>query len=320
MLDVFLTIDTEIWCDGWDNLDAKFPEAFRRYVYGPTRHGNYALPATLDILNDHGLDAVFFVEPLFAARFGQAPLDELVGLIRTQNQEIQLHLHTEWVDEADDIELPRVSHKHQHLRMFDRAEQAHLISYGRERLRRAGVENIQAFRAGSYALNADTLAALGDNGIAIDTSYNPSAQIGVADVATGRTLHQPTALGPVVEYPVSTFQDGRGLRHLQVTACSLREFEHLLWQAVRKGWDSLVIVSHNFELLDASKTRVDRIAARRFRSLCRFLADRPDTFRVRGFTDLQPRPSTGSKASLDSALWRTGARMLEQGLRRLVVL
>ena len=109
MLNVFITVDTEIWCDGWDNLDARFPDAFRRYVYGPTRRGNYALPATLDILSDHGLAAVFFVEPLFAARFGQDPLDELVGLIRDGGQEIQLHLHTEWVDEVDDPELPRLN-------------------------------------------------------------------------------------------------------------------------------------------------------------------------------------------------------------------
>ena len=36
MLDVFLTVDVEVWCDGWDNIDAKFPDAFKRYIYGPT--------------------------------------------------------------------------------------------------------------------------------------------------------------------------------------------------------------------------------------------------------------------------------------------
>src|SRR5262245_19719989 len=55
MLDVFFTVDVEIWCDGWDDLDRKFPSAYQRYVYGPTRDGDYALPATLKILNDHGL-------------------------------------------------------------------------------------------------------------------------------------------------------------------------------------------------------------------------------------------------------------------------
>ena len=63
MLKVFFTVDTEIWCGGWDDLDRKFPDAFQRYVYGPTDQGNYALPMTMEILSDHGLKGVFFVEP-----------------------------------------------------------------------------------------------------------------------------------------------------------------------------------------------------------------------------------------------------------------
>lgn len=28
MLNVFITVDTEIWCDGWEDLDRKFPKYF----------------------------------------------------------------------------------------------------------------------------------------------------------------------------------------------------------------------------------------------------------------------------------------------------
>ena len=96
MLKVFFTVDTEIWCGGWDDLDRKFPAAFQQYVYGPTGQGDYALPMTMEILNDHGLKGVFFVEPLFATRFGLAPLQEMVDLIQTAGHEIQLHLPPEW--------------------------------------------------------------------------------------------------------------------------------------------------------------------------------------------------------------------------------
>ena len=100
MLDVFLTVDVEVWCDGWDNIDAKFPDAFKRYIYGPTSRGDYGLPYQLRQLQEHGLTAVFFVEPLFATRFGSAPLAEILGLVREPGHEVQLHLHTEWVDES----------------------------------------------------------------------------------------------------------------------------------------------------------------------------------------------------------------------------
>src|SRR5262245_63636701 len=92
MLDVFFTVDVEIWCDGWDDLDAKFPAAYRRYIYGPTREGDYALPGTLKILNDHGLTGVFFVEPLFATRFGLEPLQEVIGLDRKSTRLNSSHL------------------------------------------------------------------------------------------------------------------------------------------------------------------------------------------------------------------------------------
>ena len=130
MLKVFFTVDTEIWCGGWDDLDRKFPDAFQRYVYGPTDQGNYALPMTMEILSDHGLKGVFFVEPLFAARFGIAPLKELVGLIQSAGHEVQLHMHTEWVDEVHDGSLPSVDGKRENMRLFSQAEQSSLIGAG----------------------------------------------------------------------------------------------------------------------------------------------------------------------------------------------
>ncbi len=101
MIDVFLTVDVEVWCDGWDDIDAKFPSAFQRYIYGPTSRGDYGLPYQLHQLQEHGLTGVFFVEPLFSTRFGLEPLSEIISLVRERGHEIQLHLHTEWVDESN---------------------------------------------------------------------------------------------------------------------------------------------------------------------------------------------------------------------------
>jgi hypothetical protein len=170
MLDVFFTVDVEIWCDGWHNIDDKFPRAFRQYVYGPTRRGQYGLPFTLARLEEHGLSGVFFVEPLFAARFGLEPLAEIVGLLREHGQEVQLHLHTEWVDEARQALLPNVSGKRQHLKCFSYPEQRLLIAVGIDFLKRANAGTVNAFRAGSFAFNSNTLRALADNGIQYDCS------------------------------------------------------------------------------------------------------------------------------------------------------
>jgi peptidoglycan/xylan/chitin deacetylase (PgdA/CDA1 family) len=318
MLDVFFTFDVEIWCDGWKDLDKSFPSAYRRYVYGPTRDGDYALPVILKVLNDHGLGGVFFVEPLFSTRFGKGPLEELVGLIQAAGQEVQLHLHTEWVDEAREPLLPGVSSKRQHLRHFSRVEQAELISVGLKLLRAADAGAINAFRAGNWALNQDTFSALAANAIDIDSSYNAASGIGVDSVVPGQILTQPAVFGTVTEYPVTVYRDrGRGsLRPLQLTACSFKEITTVLDTAAESGWDSVVIVSHNFELLNCRKDRPDPIVVRRFRELCRYLERHADRFRVRGFRGLERARPGAQPQPFRSSSWLTYRRCVEQFVRR----
>src|SRR5262249_46163311 len=43
MIQILFTVDVEIWCESWTALDREFPDAFRRYIYGPTASGQYGL-------------------------------------------------------------------------------------------------------------------------------------------------------------------------------------------------------------------------------------------------------------------------------------
>jgi hypothetical protein len=317
MLNVFFTVDVEIWCDGWNDLDRKFPEAFQRYVYGPTPQGNYGLPATLDLLQAHGLKGVFFVEPLFSTRFGQQPLADIIGILRDASQDIELHLHTEWVDESVKPLLTEIKNKRQHLRYFSLAEQRILIEAGQRLLLQAGSDSIHAFRAGSFGFNRNTLVALKENNIFLDSSYNASAFGLNSGVCPGITVVDALDCEGVTEYPMTVFNDGtRTLRHAQLTACSYNELESLLWQALESGRQSFVILSHNFELLNEAKTRPDTIVVDRFRKLCALLDRNRDSFRTCGFKGLPPRLVQAQPSPLVSPLWKTGQRMLEQAYRR----
>ena len=316
-LDVFLTVDVEVWCDGWLDIDRKFPDAFRRYVYGPTARGQYGLPYTLHELAEHGLAGSFFVEPLFSTRFGIEPLGEIVTLIRDAGQEIQLHLHTEWVDEARTPLLRDVTGKKQFLRYFSLAEQTQLIGLGARLLEQVGEAGINAFRAGSFGFNRETLDALAANRIAFDSSYNASASGPDSGVVPGALLVEPIACAGIHEYPLTVFRDGRGaLRPAQVTACSFAEMEGLLWQALERGRRSFVILSHNFEMMNLAKNRPDDIVVNRFRKLCRFLSRNADSFRVRGFRGLNGVSVEAQPEPLTVPLWKTSLRIVEQALRR----
>lgn len=319
-MNVFLTFDVEVWCNGWDDLDRKFPQSFERYVYGRSPHGAYALPQTLAILNRHGLKGVFFVEPLFATRFGAGPLQEIVGLIRDAGHEVQLHLHPEWTDEALQPLLPNVTSKRQHLSYYTLQEQTALIGHGRRLLEAAGSGPISAFRSGSFAVNRDSFEALQRNGIFLDTSLNSCHEVSAPDLRNGHAFRAAQVVGEVTTYPVTILQDGFGKdRPAQVGACSLEEMCDGLQAAWKLGIPEFVLVSHNFEMLKPGSSEPDWIVARRFQGLCAYLAQHPEKFQVRGFSDeLRLNDSRQPPSAAPNARWTsTMRRHLEQAWRRL---
>ncbi|MDQ6679954.1 MAG: polysaccharide deacetylase, partial [Pseudomonadota bacterium] len=191
------------------------------------------------------------------------------------------------------------------------------IYAGQTLLKQSGCEEIDAFRAGSFGFNRDTLLALARLGIPIDSSYNATAFGLNSGVLPGTTIVDAVRCDGVTEYPMTVFSDGTGsLRHTQLTACSYRELEGLLWQALEAGRDSFVILSHSFELLNRAMDRPDDLVVKRFRKLCWFLDQNRDSFCVRGFSGLRPEASTACPAPLVSPLWKAGARMAEQLYRR----
>ncbi len=320
-MNVYLTFDIEVWCNGWDSLDVSFPANFQRYVFGKSKHGEYALPKTLEHLNRHGLKGVFFVEPLFAARFGAKYLAIIVDLIREAGHEIQLHLHTEWTDEALEPLIENCATKRQHLTNYTLEEQTMLIAHGKRMLESAGANTLQAFRAGSFAANRDTFAALRRNGILLDSSLNRCHAISGPDIPQARVGRSAFTLEGVTTYPVTVIKDGFGRdRPAQVGACGYAEMSGALLDAHQLGMRDFVIVSHNFEMLRPGTTSPDWVVVQRFQRLCEFLARHTDKLTVRGFNDLPSTAKdemTGTDAQPHAGIHATAWRHFEQLKRRL---
>lgn len=291
---VCLTFDIEVWCGGWDNLDITFPAAFKRYVYGSSPAGDYALPRTLEILDRHGIKGVFFVESLFSARFGIEPLREIVGLIQAAGQDVQLHLHPEWQNEARVPLIANHARKRQHLFMYDVDEQTALIGHGIRLLREAGVESVRAFRAGSFACDAATFAALARNGIALDFSVNPCISYSGADLPETLRRAGTHRIGEVTEHAQSVLIKANGqARHLQVGACATAEIIEALSGFREAGWPTINILSHNFEMLIPGSNKPDPLVVRRFDKLCAYLAERRDIHPTVDTAGLMPAPASG---------------------------
>jgi hypothetical protein len=322
-MNVFLTVDTEIWprSSGW--RESRLAADFDRDIRGVTARGQFGLPFQIEMLNQHGLKAVFFTESLFACAVGSGPLADIVGMVQDGGHEVQLHIHPEWLAWMPQSILP--GRNGQYLKDFTKAEQVKLIACGLENLKSAKAKNVCAFRAGNYGANFDTLRALAENGVLYDSSHN-TCYIGPAcDLDTGAPLLQPAKLHGVYEFPVSYFRDWpRHYRHAQLCACSAGELEHALLGAWEQGWHSFVIVSHSFELLKNRKQAEtqpvpDRIVIHRFERLCGFLAENRDKFRTAGFSDLQaadiPVPAGGEV--LQGTMPNSVRRLVEQLVSRL---
>lgn len=320
-MNVFLTFDIEIWCNDWKSLDERFPAAFSRYVYGRSSAGAYALPKTLEILNRHGLKGVFFVEPLFAARFGVEHLAELTGLIRDAGQEVQMHLHAEWTDEIRPTVFPEKPFKRQHLIHYTRDEQTELMRRGLALLAEAGNPHITAFRAGSFAANGDTLAAVKACGLVVDSSLNMLYPYSGADLRAEGDFYFPRERDALMLLPMSVFRDGLGrLRHAQVGACGARELCEAIEHSAQRNHPCFTILSHNFEMLRAGSSQPDRVVANRFEALCRFLGRHRDAFPTAGLSTAPQLPALPA----DTALASTGqlatlGRFIGQAARRLPI-
>lgn len=316
-LNVYITVDTETWCGGWNNIDEKFPNAFNNYIYGKTSQGEFGLPFQLKLLQEYNLKGVFFVEPLFSMRFGKSYLEEVVGMILEANQSVELHVHPEWTDESKTVIFPHVKSKREHLKFFTLDEQKELLSIGVELLKDAGCKDVTAFRAGSFGANDDTLRAAQTCGLMYDSSYNFC--IPECEIDAFSDIHQPQGFEDIIEVPMTTFIDGMGRRrHTQLTACSFDELKASLLQAYLQKWQSYVFLSHSFELMNLSEAKPDKVIIKRFEKFCAYLSNNEYKFKTRFFNEVDLTPDTNHYHPIKSNFAPTAVRYYEQMLRRFI--
>ena len=325
-LPVFLTVDTEIWPYkyGWPkasslNLtDKDLAKQFAYCILGMTAQGELGLRYQMALLNRHGLRATFFIEALHAAAVGDRWLAETVGMVTQAGHDIQMHAHTEWLSDASDPALP--PHNKQFIREFSIPDQVRILSWVKKRLERCGAKKISAFRAGNFGASLDTLSALAQIGVPIDSSYNKSFLGNACMINAPEILHQRCSLGQTDEFPVTVFMDYPGhFRPIHLAACSSAEIERALLQAWHRGWNSFVMLWHGPELLrtdfnDNGPARPSRIVIRRFERMCSFLAENRDKFQTMMFGDVTPSTPALDEdfAPLNSTPMLTAHRLFEQ--------
>lgn len=320
MLNVLITIDTEVYPINTDWKSTRLESDWRRDICGETARGSFGVPYQLETFARNRIKAVFFVEGLHASSpwVGISPLRDLIQMIYAHGQEVQLHLHPEWVPYLDGSPMENRGYL---LTSYSEEEQYRLLQIATENLIKAGADRPAAFRAGDYAANNDTLRALTRSGFKYDTSYNIPYLGGTCGIECQRLL-QPARLEPGIwEVPVTCFQDRKGhYRHCQICACSTGEIKNSILQAAEASWQTYVLVSHSFEMI--SNRRGKRPTwprwqvIKRFEAECDWLGRRKAGVATSHFADLDltatdtVAPIRGRTADM---LWRN----LEQATDRI---
>ena len=274
---VFLTIDTEF---AWRHHSAGHDVAdIHRRSIEPAGVG---VTYKLERLKAHDLKACFFVDPMPALTFGLDIFKRTIDAILTAGQEVQLHLHPGWTEASA---ANRKVHARSDLSEYDRAEQEALIVQANDLLVAAGAPQPVAFRAGSYAANDDTLAALAALGFTYDSSHNGAQHPVPSGIGLDRRQIAPVRR-QLIEVPVTVIEDEPGkLRTVQICALSTGEMYDALEHAAVCQHAAMTIVSHGFELANRSGTRANAVHVRRFEALCGVLAEMRDVLPTRHFAD-----------------------------------
>jgi hypothetical protein len=325
VLNVVLTVDTELWprVARWPNPEAARPlagldEAYQHCILGRTTTGDYGLPYLLQTLRRHSLHGVFFVESLSSSATGEALLRRTVREIVDAGQEVQLHLHTEWLS---DLATPGLALKHrQYMRDFSLEDQTTIVRYGLATLRDAGAHNVTAMRAGNMGGNVHTPIAARTAGLRLDMSFDPTQGPAIRSLlqALCDRLHGEDACPTV---PLSFVQDYPGhYRPANLTALSFAELRHAMLTALREEWPYFVIMLHSFELVNRlGPVRPSPINIARWNSLCSFLVQYREKFTTIGCDALE---TLGKSAHLPSVIrtpplataWRMGEQLVSRFL------
>lgn len=317
---VFLTVDTEVW-DFYDDLESNIKSS----LWGETASGNFGLKYLLDLFAKYQLSANFFVEPLFSLVDKNNTLQDIVDLIQPYKQDIQLHIHTERL-ELTNPELPLEAKANLH--NYTLNEQQEIIAKGKELLIACGVNDINAFRAGNYGGNEDTLRALNSLGFAFDSTYNACyLNAPCFMTALGKDLNQATRYENLIVYPITYFvQHNRKKRHMQIVAASKNEIIDALNSAHHNNFSEVTIVLHSFEAIQRmfkhdSYHRVDKVILARLEGVCSFLANNKDKFDTCLFSELSNVSEATKNCNINGLNLKvrkmsTIRRLLEQTFRK----
>lgn len=232
---LFLTIDTE---------DAYFSRPILMTGEGIGRE--FGVFGILDELDAHGMKATFFVNVYETSQQPQGAVEGVVREVAERGHEVGLHSHPSPGSQLYGRPLFRLP----------RQQQADILRWGVELIDHWTGAPPTSFRAGGYALDDHTFAAMEEVGILIDSScFFPSAN----NHQERFTVNGVAARGSVIEVPVTTVLQlaGDAVKHskLDFNWLDVDELMAALGAVADHGAGFATFMMHSFSFIEKATRR-----------------------------------------------------------------
>lgn len=151
---VIVTIDTEVRIP-------ERPDAFEHDVLGTSAANSRGAYWIADKLRSYGFPGVFFLDVYGRDRYGEAGYQELCHYLLDKGHAIDLHTHPHQMYDIERF----------YMHQYTLDEQRRIVRDGLAMLRDWTGSTGISHRAGGYGANLDTLTAIRENGIRLDSSH-----------------------------------------------------------------------------------------------------------------------------------------------------
>lgn len=259
--------------------------------YGPNQFG---VPLICDVLKRSDLKATFFLEP-FNEDLGYPHETEPVARFLTNHgQDVQLHIHPNHVHYGQYLRGEPYQRTDQ-MADLSRDQQKEVIVAGADLLESWTGSRPIAFRAGNMGASEETLAALIDAGLWIDSSYTFPYVGGQCRFMEREHYNGSKWYGDVLEVALSAYQQPNipGLhpaKPVDLMGSSFEECRDAVKMICDAGGDAVVIL-HSFSLFKVrdkqyNNGKLNNVVLRRFEKFCQWLDDNRTEYPSRTFTEL----------------------------------
>lgn len=284
-------------------------EHVSKLMWGQHSKGCAGVREISNIGDEFGVKHVFFVD--YCGAFDRRnEIDEVVKFLVSNEQDVQLHTHSEYLPESFWNEHG-FKHRPKFLNQCNQEKARFVLQYFGDILENAKGSPISAYRAGSFRWNSDTIRAMSDLGLPL--SFNNSTH---AFLEGKNPFSEPTNKSflwdngvvevPVTEKKIFSYLRDNWWARLQFpfTDYFARPFNRLFYPLGPSGKDSLqVLLMHSWSLLYWDKVGYaeyrDDARIEAYRKLLKKLTKQFDVITTKEFLDLHKAGKLGYQDIID---------------------